>query len=351
MSIKQGNKTIAGDGTVSGVLVDNSLGHIFQSVDLTVHSGTQRCDGTIFTASKKLKEKFEEFTASGGMTTFSSNPENSRGIPFVSFTEYEAILTANVDAKGGKNCGFFGYNPETEEARTPTIAEGTVLAQAVMNGNLLQWMRDALPNIVGEVGAVGNVGATIFRDPSGSFGTKVAYHFSSSPGAPTNDLFNLTFDASKSNKLYGRDNEDELRPKAIRYPFLVVVDIFYSSVSSTSLDALVTATDALQQELTALKSKLLSGNVATLPDLKNPTVLTFDSSLTWTAPSDGMILFHGNNIGANLLDENDNVIQKEYWYSGGFTTTMSFIPKGYKIKYNSGPTQYANVRFYPSEDL
>ena len=235
MSIKQGNKTIAGDGTVSGVLIDNSIGHIYQSVDLTVHIGTQRCSGTIFTASSKLKEKFQEFQNSGGMETFNSNPENSKGIPYVSFTDYDTILNANVDAKGNKSCGFFGYNAETGEARTPTIAEGTVLAQAVMNGRLMQWLRDAAPAIVG---STNDNDRGTHKFGTGAFSARTEKTtFAGVVVDVINAKLGYNFDASHCNEVYGRDNEDELRPKSIRYPFLIVVDSYHST--STSIDNLI----------------------------------------------------------------------------------------------------------------
>lgn len=238
MSIKTGNKTIAGDGSIPGVLIDNSLGHIFQSLDLTIHRGTQRCNGVIFDVSEKLKEKFVEFDKSGGMETFKSSPENSRGIPYISFEEYENLLEQNIDTKGNKSCGFFGYDKDSGQARTPTIAEGTVLAQAVMNGNLMQWLRDAVPNITGnDQGGINHK-----DDPdqaTGAFSMNTYKNTISSIGSGSNyGLRNSFFDASKSNEVYGRDNEDELRPKQIRYPFLVVVDTIHST--SNTVDRLIT---------------------------------------------------------------------------------------------------------------
>ena len=84
-----------------------------------------------------------------------------------------------------------------------------------------------------------------------------------------------------------------------------------------------------------------------LPNLDKPTGLTFNSSLNWAAPVTGWIHFKGNTIKADLIKPDGTNATLEYWLSVNYTTTMNLIPKGYKIKYRSGPQAYSTVIFYP----
>lgn len=75
-----------------------------------------------------------------------------------------------------------------------------------------KYVAPGLPNITGSVGGVGNVGAQIYRDPSGAFTTSSAYHLTAAGGAATTDAFTLNINASNSNSIYG--NSTTVQPPA-----------------------------------------------------------------------------------------------------------------------------------------
>lgn len=88
-----------------------------------------------------------------------------------------------------------------------------------------KYVAAGLPNITGAVGGVDNVGANVYRDPSGAFGVENTYHFHPARGSPTTDAFWLNFNASRCSPIYG--NSDTVQPPSGVVNFIIKVDPTY----------------------------------------------------------------------------------------------------------------------------
>ena len=205
------------DGAVSWRFITGNdvympCGHIFQSLDLTLHAGEVWTDGAQYPASAfpGLVAKFNEF----GVSADSRVDQNSwTGIPWVTLGAYATMMqqSALLDAFGNGSCGFIGYDATNGIIKVPTISEGTVLAQAVRNGNLFRWQQDAIRNITGHISVRESAGRI-----DGAF-VQSNYGLSSAAGSGAYGREYL-FDASRV-----VPTAPENRNKQIRYTFKIIV--------------------------------------------------------------------------------------------------------------------------------
>ena len=92
----------------------------------------------------------------------------------------------------------------------------------------------------------------------------------------------------------------------------------------------------------------LDGSEDTI-DWDNQIIITFNSSLDFTAPSNGVVFFRAENSSCDLLDSDGNTIEVEYWYSSTWSTTINPILKGQRCKYRAsiGSETYVKIFFCP----
>lgn len=169
------------------------IGQFSYGARLDVPEGQLRCDGSPYT-----KSQFPTFFTSylvGGK------------IPTVSYATYASEISANGV------CGSFALDEVGETFKTPTITGSTFIAQALISGDIADFVSAGLPNITG-----GYVGFT--SSASGAFsitGSLIA----GNPNLTDSQQRQTNFNASASNSIYG--NSTTVTPAHIKYPLFVCV--------------------------------------------------------------------------------------------------------------------------------
>lgn len=165
-----------------------------------------------------------------------------------SYTDYETAMTAN-----GGTCPFFALDVENKRFKTPTWADGVFAAAATTESEINKYYNAGLPNITGDIKS--NAGYITFATTSGALGVSGTARDWNGFG---NDqqTSGITFDASKSNAIYGAS--DTVTPKHVRKRWFVQVA---NAVSATSFQNIDSALAAKQDKLTAGANITIENNV------------------------------------------------------------------------------------------
>lgn len=141
-------------------------------------------------------------------------------VPLLKTCTYEEYA-ASISTYG--QCGSFAIDRTNEKFKTPTIKNGSFIQQAKTNDQLGATFNAGLPNITGTwvTGWDSNFIPTILTDGAVSTESRSAYQHTSTAGSKVSQPFQATFDASKSNAIYGKSTT--VQPNAIAYRYFVVV--------------------------------------------------------------------------------------------------------------------------------
>ncbi|MBR5186598.1 MAG: cell envelope integrity protein TolA, partial [Akkermansia sp.] len=168
------------------------LGTLFPYTGKDVPAGTLRADGATYTNMKASFPDFYEWVVASGLT-----------VPLGSYALVEG------------SCGYYGLDESTGTVRMPTLAAGVFGADAASKYG--QAVEAGLPNITGNTYTIPyykNMVATgalyIAGAATGQYGSNL-----------DTACVALSFDASRSNPIYGRS--DTVTPSHVKYPWVIVV--------------------------------------------------------------------------------------------------------------------------------
>lgn len=192
-------------------------------------------------------------------------------------------------------CGKYVYNATANTVRIPKL---TTFVQATSTASELGALVEAgAPNITG---GINNFSVDVTRSMLGAFEDKTTGGFSYGflSGTSESPFGMVTFDASKSNSIYG--NANTIQPQAIKYYFYIVV----GTISKTDIQIDI---DNVLSDLNLKADKDFSNVTAPtqafkdmsirwgMPDYSAPVSLLGLS--TYIAPSDGVFMAWTNATG------------------------------------------------------
>lgn len=171
-------------------------------------------------------------------------------VPYVSLTEYASIVSANG------SCRAFGWDGGTS-FRVPLLNDVYIEAGTAESAG--EFIKESLPNITGNfsvVSTASNLWKTNMTSSGAFYPIKVlsgTQWYVQATSNTNNDTHDTGFDASRSSSTY--KNGAKVKPDSVRYRAMVQLAI------STTEDAVITATSALQQ--IANKADVDLGNLST----------------------------------------------------------------------------------------
>lgn len=199
------------------------------------------------------------------------------------YEEYKQMLTTYG------SCPMFGVDEENLKFRVPFIKDGSVIQQAQSDDEIGKAYNAGLPNITASV-ANASVGGNGKLPPvSGAFnveGTSVMLYGGSGQLYTNNAI--LSFDASKSNSIYG--GSKTVQPNAVSLRYFVVVAS--GTINDSQMDWSEWAS-SLQNKLSTDLSNLPSSSKTILTNLSMPSTRYIDLTIPanntiLTAPADGI---------------------------------------------------------------
>lgn len=200
------------------------------------------------------------------------------------YTQYTNMLTTYGQ------CPMWALDTTNKKFKVPTIKDGAVVQQAKSDSEIGKAYNAGLPNITGTLQVDGNnpswlTGAFQQTDTTGN-----------GPSGGSKDHL-ATFDASRSNAIYGKSDTVQMNAVALRYFVVVATKSVNASVMdwsnwASSLNSKLET--SLSNISTTAKSLIMSWG---MPDYS--TVITVALGVTFTAPSNGLLMWN-NSAKANV---------------------------------------------------
>jgi hypothetical protein len=169
------------------------------------------CNGTEYTAIQFLN-LYNDWLVSGKLKT-------------CTYAEYSDML-----ATYGQ-CPMWGLDTNNNTFKVPTIKDGSVIQQAMTDSALGKAYNAGLPNITGTFQGTRSSALSGYKEPSGAFLRDETAGLDTY-GSGNSDMYNMSFDASKSNSIYGNSNTVQSVAVALRY-FVVVAT---QSIKKSAMD-------------------------------------------------------------------------------------------------------------------
>lgn len=199
-----------------------NIGEIVASTIPLTDAGLHLLDGSLIQGGG-IYDDFVQYM----ITLSGSHPE--------CFTD-ETTWQNTVSSKGA--CGKFVYNSTNNTVRLPKITgfiEGTTNATAL--GDLVE---AGLPNITGNIWAGDTYGSSIFTSSSGFIqnGSNSGWRTSTVQSTVSGASDTITFDASRSNSIYG--NSNTVQPQSVKVLYYIVVATSVKTEIEVDIDEITT---------------------------------------------------------------------------------------------------------------
>ena len=254
-------------------------------------------------------------------------------------------------------CGKFVYNSTNKTLRLPKIAgflQGTGNLNEASNLILA-----GLPNITGYVNSSSGAPEQAFGEAAQSrtqvSGAMSAIFANTKPTADgstatSSHVVGISFDASKSNSIYGKSST--VQPQSIKVLYYIVVATTTKTPTQINIDEIVTdlnnkADIDLSNAVPSASFKQMVINWGE-PDYANKITI---SSLPYTLPSDGFISFglHKAQAGTHSIYRNGVVIGSQYNSNANFYTCFTGLYKFKKGDVISAQSAWviSSLFFYP----
>lgn len=285
----------------------NEIGDIVFRPLPTKDAGKHLLDGTLLDGSGSYAA-FVQYIAN----LYTDNPT-------ANYFETEANWQASVTQYGV--CGKFVYNSTNNTVRLPKITgfvEGTIDVSAL--GDLVE---AGLPNITGYFCSTDDNRLTGYVGGAFSYAGDVG----TGTGGTSNET-SLSFDASRSNSIYG--NSNTVQPQAIKGFFYIVVAQGAKTSLQVDIDEIATDLNGKADVDLSNTSNTLSNSFLNrlVPDYDNGISIAYPA-LSYTAPSAGIFYFqvYGGTGGAisSITINGNTVIPSLAVSSGEYRNVFSYV--------------------------
>ena len=236
------------------------LGHLFAWPYQTPPDGAIQCNGTTYNRAL-YKDFFTYATSKGWVKT-----EN----------EWQSIASANEGY-----CQYYSQGDGSTTFRTPKFAP--FMQVAIASGDVGKYHNAGLPNITGRSDLGG-----IYSHASFSGAILTEKNVGDATGATHGNVggdqrVKISFDASKSNSIYGRSST--VQPESHNWMICVVVAGQATNIGSVDVGNVMSAVAQMQASVSAVETKPILGAKAYITD----TWKSNDGSSWYRTWSDGII--------------------------------------------------------------
>lgn len=312
---------------------ERNIGEIIQSMLPLTDAGLHLLDGSLISGSGSYAS-FVTYIA-GLVSSYPS-----------AFTT-ESAWQNTVSSKGV--CGKFVYDSTNNTVRLPKITgfiEGTTDATAL--GEL---MSAGLPNITGETYSTNNSAPSHYANTyNGVFrgrNTSGTSYYAGSPVSSSDTNVGISFDASRSNSIYGASST--VQPQSIKA--LYYICIATSTKTNVQVDIDEIATDLNGKADTDLVNVTDAGKILLssmgMPSDTYENLTLGASNSTYTAPANGYVFFSkvGNQGESVILQNEQNKMRVQSYIGSNNNWSGIIMPirknEVFKVEYTaSGDTKY-----------
>lgn len=205
------------------------------------------------------------------------------------YSKYPSLFVSESDWQASVEqygvCGKFVYDPTANTVRLPKVTgfvEGTLDANAL--GDLIE---AGLPNITGAFN--GDILSEANRNASGAFATGSPWTMSTSSAGQDQSQNGFTFDASRSNPIYGKSNTVQTQ-SILGYMYIVVATTTKTDIE-IDIDNIATDLNNKVDVSNMVNAGSYIANCA-MPSDKYIDLTLGASGLTYTAPANGYFCFY-----------------------------------------------------------